>query len=359
MTRRRRLVRPAALTSPAPDFADLPRGAQLFRLRHAALDVLARRYPHVEVRRLRLLNHGFNTTFRVDAADGRRFALRLNVNSRRTPANVRAEVAWVAALARDTALPVPRPEPADSPDGGEAVSFVPVPGLSEPRPAVLFSWLPGRELEHALNPDTVSQLGAATAVLHRHAAGGWELPAGTALEPARTVLLNSPPVLWGLAAVTHPDLSDELRDLLRVAWERGEAALQRVWSRGRVPARPLHFDLHPWNLKWHRGRLAVFDFDDSVLGHPVQDLAISLYYLRRSKGWTPAWDAALRAGYEAQGGVWPEDERTLEDLVAARAVLLANDVLQILNPDVRKEIPAFFARVLGRLRGWRQTGRMG
>ena len=42
----------------------------------------------------------------------------------------------------------------------------------------------------------------------------------------------------------------------------------------------LHADLHNSNLKWCRGRLYVFDFDDSAIGVPMQDLAISAYYLR-------------------------------------------------------------------------------
>ena len=112
-------------------FADLPRGAQLVQLRRAALKVLER--YGLGASRLRLLDHGYNTTFRVDAADGRRFALRINVNSRRSLANVRAEIEWVAALGRETALHLPHPAIARD---GNAVQLVPVDGLAEPRPAV-------------------------------------------------------------------------------------------------------------------------------------------------------------------------------------------------------------------------------
>ena len=42
--------------------------AQVHRLRAVALRALEA-YP-IEVARLRLLYHGFNTTFRVDASDG-------------------------------------------------------------------------------------------------------------------------------------------------------------------------------------------------------------------------------------------------------------------------------------------------
>ena len=49
-------------------------------------------------------------TFRVDTADGCTFSLRINVNSRRSLANIGAEIAWLAALATDTDLVVPVPQ---------------------------------------------------------------------------------------------------------------------------------------------------------------------------------------------------------------------------------------------------------
>ena len=46
------------------EFSQLSSKAQIYRLRQAAFQAL-KAYPF-EVRRLTLLNHGFNTTFRVD-----------------------------------------------------------------------------------------------------------------------------------------------------------------------------------------------------------------------------------------------------------------------------------------------------
>ena len=89
-------------------FEDRSVRGQVARLRPLAVEVL-RRYS-IDVAALRLLNHGFNTTFRVDTTDGRRFALRLNVNSRRTDSFIGAEMAWLAALAEETDLWVPIPQ---------------------------------------------------------------------------------------------------------------------------------------------------------------------------------------------------------------------------------------------------------
>jgi Ser/Thr protein kinase RdoA (MazF antagonist) len=90
-------------------FEERSRRAQIAVLRQHAVEVL-RRYP-IEVDGLRLLNHGYNTTFRVDASGGQRFALRINVNSRRAPEHLNAEIGWLAALTADTDLVVPVPQP--------------------------------------------------------------------------------------------------------------------------------------------------------------------------------------------------------------------------------------------------------
>ena len=83
-------------------FEDLSRRAQVARLASTARQAL--RASPIEVRRLQLVSHGYNTIFRVDTVDGRKFALRLNVNSNRTPQQLRAEIAWLTALATDTDL---------------------------------------------------------------------------------------------------------------------------------------------------------------------------------------------------------------------------------------------------------------
>jgi Ser/Thr protein kinase RdoA (MazF antagonist) len=131
-------------------FAALSARAQVARLRPLALDAL--KAYSIEVAKLRLLNHGFNTMFRVDEVSGRRFAFRINVNSRRTAENVQAEIAWLQVLRRDTDLRVPEVIVARD---GSFMQSVSVDGLPMPVPAVLFNWLPGPNLEERLSVPAV------------------------------------------------------------------------------------------------------------------------------------------------------------------------------------------------------------
>lgn len=62
-----------------------------------------------EPRRLIPLRHETNTTFRVVAADGQQYVLRIhNPNGHIVP-QIRSELQWLMALRQDTDLGVPEP----------------------------------------------------------------------------------------------------------------------------------------------------------------------------------------------------------------------------------------------------------
>ncbi len=119
-------------------FVDLSSRAQVGRLRRLAFAALDR-YP-LDVARLRLVEHGFNTTFRVDTATGRKYALRIDVTRRKPLAALDAEMAWLAALAADTELVVPTPLATADGDLHTAVDF---PESDAVLRVAVLSWLPG------------------------------------------------------------------------------------------------------------------------------------------------------------------------------------------------------------------------
>ena len=329
-----------------PPFAELSERAQVGRLRPLAKAVLAR-YP-ITVERLRLLNHGFDTTFRVDAVDGRRFALRLNVNSRRTPGNLAAESAWLGALATDTDLVVPVPQVADD---GTVTELMPFADLGRPVAATLFSWLPGRDLGDEPTLEQMRAVGRAAAILHQHAEG-WSLPPGAELPAIDRPLMD----VENRLAADHELLTAERRAVIDAAFTEVQARYDELLvgaDAGTSPARrPLHADLHNANLKWHRGRLAVFDFDDSGIGVPVQDLAIAAYYLRDA----PEHEAAMHEGYAEVRPLPGHTSAQYEAIVASRNLVLLNDVVVTTVPEWRAMLPRYLANTVVKLRAYLDTG---
>jgi Ser/Thr protein kinase RdoA (MazF antagonist) len=320
-------------------YADLSRLAQIARLRPLALAALAQ-YP-IEPTRVRLLLHGYNTTYRVDSADGRRFALRLNVLPRKTVANLDAEMAWLAALTADTGVPVP--VPLATREGALHTSVHSV-MLGGDVPVVMMSWLPGPDLEQLTVP-AGRALGRLAAALHTHAEG-WELPAGAELPAIDTVLMNVPYQL----DVDHPLLTPERRRVFDAAFAHVQTRYDSLLARS--PRLALHADLHAGNLKWWRGQMAVFDFDDAGIGAPAQDLAIAAYYLRPQA----EVEQAMLDGYQRVRPLPDVTADEFEAVVASRNLVLLNDVVTTEHAEFRAMLPAYVANTATKLRAYLETG---
>lgn len=321
------------------EFQALTRRAQIHRVRQVALAALGD--FDLPVERVRLVDHAFNTTFRVDTTDGRTFALRVNVHSQKDDAELDAELAWIAALARDTDISVPAPQPTRSGALRTSARFE----LTEASlPVVLMSWLPGPDLGDG-TPASLRALGRLTARLHAHAER-WTLPAGTRLASAADVLFGQPNRL----AVDHRALTDAGREVFEQTHRVTQAAYDELTSASRP--HPLHADLHGGNLKWYRRRLAVFDFDDSAIGVPAQDLGITAYY----QGTAGELLDALLAGYVDERPLPAFTDDQFHALLAGRNLLLVNDVLGGAGAADRDVAPPYIRNTVKKLRHYLDTG---
>lgn len=289
---------------------------------------------------VQLVAHAFNTTFRVEGADGERVAVRVNTNSLSTPAHITAQHAWMRALARDTDLRLPVPLRT-----GAGRDFAVVPSHGHSYRVVAAGWLDGDEVGEC---DAVQAraLGRAMATMHAHAEA-WTMP-----EDGDLSAFTDP--YFGDEDRLREAYSDRLEDLALVEWalERCQTAMTGAAEASRPIV--VHGDLHGGNLMWHEGGLGVLDFDDCGIAVPALDLAVATFYLR---GADPQVEDALRAGYSETREL-PGDERgDFEALVAARQLLLANDLLQSRTAELRALSVTYLDRTVDRLSRWRGTGR--
>jgi Ser/Thr protein kinase RdoA (MazF antagonist) len=320
-------------------FAERSARSQIHQLRRVAQAALAD-YA-ITPTSLRLLRHAYNTSFRVDTDDGRRFAMRINAANPKSTEALAAELSWLAALAEDGEVAVPKPLPTKS---GALRTAVWSEALDRELPVVMMSWLPGKDLDEP-TPTACRALGRLAAHLHEHAAR-WTMPEGTTLPALSTVFMDVPNRL----VLDHPLLTADRREVFDAALERIEATYAAVFAAG--PVHPIHADLHGGNVKWLRGRLAVFDFDDAMMGTPLHDLAISAYYLRDDL----ELEAAVMDGYAE---VRPLPEFTtdqFEAFVAGRNLVLLNDVVHLDNAEIRSIAPTYVANAALKLRYFLDTG---
>jgi Ser/Thr protein kinase RdoA (MazF antagonist) len=277
------------------------------------------------------INHEFNSTFKVTTASGAKFALRINVNSSRTPENLNAEIFWIQAIKSVT---VPKPVLNRA---GDAISHGWHDATGRQLAAVLYTWLDGEEPGDEPTEDQLFAMGAAMAKLHGEAAG-FELPSDAKLPDLTDVFWETANFLTG------PD--SKLTEVEREKVDEVFSRIKHVVSelRGGSSLQPIHADLHPWNVMWNEGTLAVFDFDDSGMGLPIQDLMTSLYYLD-----APEQDAALLAGYAS---IAPVPEHTPEQrhlLMLQRRLLLLNYLYETANPDHTEMLPEYHAETFRRI----------
>lgn len=283
--------------------------------------------------RLRVLNHAFNTTFRVDAEGGTKFALRVNVNSRQTPAKLAAEAAWVEALSREEGVRVPALVRTRE---GEPYAEAAYPGSEWRLSAVLYTWLPGSLIGFRAPVERYRDLGDMAARLHRHAAY-WQMPEGAAFYPFKDPVAGYPWVL--------PEEA-----VFREVYDRAQRVLGKLRE---TPARPIHYDLHPWNVMLCRGKVAVFDFDDACLGWPELDASVASFYYRNSPE-DREREAAFLEGLGLAGyGMAGED---YEALVASRQLLVANDMLVNMTASLRRQAASYVDVARKRLEHFLATG---
>lgn len=274
----------------------------------------------LEVVRVRGLPDATNGVFRLDTADGGRFAMRVGLGppAGHTVTEMESEAAWLDSLHEHASVVLP--EVVRTRDGRAVVEET-VPGVPHPRPCVIFTWLDGPLLADRISHDAFVAYGAAMADLHRAALAfvppdGFVAPSYDRVYP------------YDLPFIVFEEAGDELLPANRRAlFAEGYEVVDEEFTAlcGREPMRMLHGDMHGWNVKLNRGRIAVFDFEDMVWGWPIQDIGVALYYYWRRDDFDDLV-TAFRSGYETVLP-WPDRGGELWTVLIARTLLMANDVI--------------------------------
>ena len=141
-----------------------------------------------------------------------------------------------------------------------------------------------------------------------------------------------------------------------------QAGFQALYAGQEAPSgslqapRLIHHDLWHGNIKVYRGRLFPLDFEDTVWGYPVQDIAMALQDLMLDvspQDYEPLADA-LRFGYESRLD-WPEQSPGQIDLFrAGRMFWVANYVARY----QRQHLAEHLEWVAGLLKLFLETGKL-
>lgn len=320
-------------------YVDLSDQGQVESLMPTALSV-AKLYGFVEPA-IESVNHGFNTTFSVSEGN-RRVAIRLNTNSKKTSEEVEAEVQWLLALKEDSEILAPIPVAAVD---GNYVTVGAHEELGEML-AIACQWLPGDEIGSSPSAEQLKAIGGITAKLHIFS-DSWAPKAPAFLPRVSTTLMNSSN---NLALLDSELATAECLELIEQCFEISEKVHQDLAER--FALKPIHTDLHSYNFMQDEDLIHVIDFDDAGIGMEPQDLANTLYYLRRNRD----SDQYLFEGYQQIRELPRFSKGELETLMIAREILLLNDLLTMTTAEDIAEIPASIRNTELRMRHFLATG---
>jgi Ser/Thr protein kinase RdoA (MazF antagonist) len=280
------------------------------------------------------INFEFNATFLVSTQSGQKYALRLNINSTRVEANIRAETQWARELARIPSINVPIPiaslddkylVSAHHADSGQMIY------------GVMYSWLEGEEIGDDPTLDQLHTVGRAMALLHENSAN-FTLTDGAELPTFNDFFWRTEDFLFSSQSKVPP----RDRELLKKARDLIMKYTDELYATSAVHI--IHADLHGWNLMWHEGQLSIFDFDDCGYGVEAQDIAVALYYLD-----TPEQDAALLDGYKSIRPLPVYSEKAMKALLLQRRLLLLNYLYETKNAEHKVMLPAYLEKTIERV----------
>jgi Ser/Thr protein kinase RdoA (MazF antagonist) len=299
-------------------FEQLTQRGRTRRLRQLALNAL-QQYD-LDVAQLSLLGMFTNALFRVRTTDGQSYVIRLCTPGWRSETDIRSEMMWLNALASETEIGAPRPIPSRS---GEFLIEASVPGAATR--CALMTWIPGRRLGKHLTPANLEKMGQLFARLHDFSDRYVPPPGFTTRKMDRVLAREEPDALWGDASAWD-GIDPAVRSTIEQVKQRVDEAYRQLYASPGL--RVIHHDLWHDNIHLHRGRLYPLDFEDTVWGYPVQDIAMALQDLMQdvpSEAFEPL-QAAFRRGYESLLP-WPEAyPGQIDTFRAGRMLWVANFV---------------------------------
>ncbi len=157
-----------------PTFDALPHAQQLPILLELA-HIATTHYNLPSPLNVELINLSENATYKIEAIDGRRWALRIHRDGYHSRAAIGSELSWLIDLRETKVVTTPKPVPGKD---GEIIQLAFHNSMSNPRHVVLFEWEQGVEPGiHNNLIEPFKALGEVTARMHAHARQ-WQRPHG-------------------------------------------------------------------------------------------------------------------------------------------------------------------------------------
>jgi Ser/Thr protein kinase RdoA (MazF antagonist) len=282
---------------------------------------------------LKLINLSENATYKIEAANGQRWALRIHREGYHSRAAIASELSWLMDLRSTGVVVTPRPVKGRD---GELIQSVYHPALPTPRNVVLFEWETGAE--PAIDQDLSKPfevLGEVTARMHLHARSWQRPPWFERFTWDFETSLGDDAPHWG-----------RWRDGMGVDTARTKLFARtvgvigkRLASYGKSADRfgLIHCDLRLANLLIDGSDVKVIDFDDSGFGWYMYDAATPVSFYEHEPQ-VPALLDAWKTGYRRVMELPKADEDEIPTFIMLRRLLLVAWIGSHAETDLAKSM---------------------
>jgi Ser/Thr protein kinase RdoA (MazF antagonist) len=298
------------------DFTSLSHDKQLPLLLELA-EAATRKYRLPDDLKVEMVNLSENATYKVEARDGRRWALRIHRDGYHSRKAIASELAWLVDL-RNTGV-VTTPNPAKGTDG-EIIQELGHVRMQRPRHIVLFDWEAG--VEPGIGQDLSEPfeiLGEVTARMHRHARQ-WKKPEWFTRHTwdFETSLGEQTPHWGRWREGMGVDAPKE-----KLFGRTADVIGRRLATYGKCPDRfgLIHGDLRLANLLIEDRSVKVIDFDDMGFGWFMYDAATPVSFYEHEPQ-VPALIESWKRGYRRVSDIARADEVEIPTFVMLRRLLL-------------------------------------
>lgn len=232
----------------------------------------------VEAEGIEFVSYSENVTFRVTARGGDTdYVLRLHRPGYNSLEELDSERMWTSALS-EAGIRIPESLPTR---GGRHFELIDIPGTGGQRYAGMTTWIEGSLLSENLasgiggeeRERVYREIGALAAAIHNQSTG-WKEPPGFVRRRLDLEGLLGEEPHWG-RFWEHEELTAAEQEQLLKARDTARA---RLSDYGAKPDNfgLIHADLHPENIVYDGGELALIDFDDAAYGWHLYDIASAL-----------------------------------------------------------------------------------
>lgn len=278
----------------------------------------------LKIESISFLDEATNVFFKLTDTNGEKYALKLFQEESSTIDDNLAEVFFIDTVKTNSDIEIPEVVPAE--DGREVI-VIESPYTPTAKRVAVYKWLEGDDLDGKESAERFFKLGAMTAKLHQ-ATADTTIPGDLSPKRWDKVFYYNGEVPVYKEERYQKYLSEKYHQLMDGIIPYLNEKLVSYYDSAKPQL--IHADLNPWNVKVHEEELRLLDFEEAMLGMPVHDFAIMLFYYRHDENFV--YEDVKKAFFDGYTSLKPLpqfSEFDLELLMTARRVNFLNYILQV------------------------------